>query len=399
MIFLKKNKYIPFFLIFTITFIILNNTFVIANASAATSFNNINVNNEPKYITERKIKIKNLMYEYNSEQEASIFGVTHIDDNSKNDWILNGNITLNNYVRYGSINNMILAYLTITSGMSLQKHIFNEGLDHGFGFDHSEGIDVYQLLSQTSGIKDFTKFTIIDYYENDDNKTQIIIKHNNLYENIKLGWYYKKTEFFPGEKFCWSRTNYEIVAWLLTNHGKNKIENVITNKFSIVAPSIKSDKTIQYMKKYNDLYNIEFPQTPFYEDWDSYVQYERLFNGKIVIGNAENLIALPVDLINLFKYILKDRSTIHVMNEWNELSSCINKEKNIMGQTYGLGLVYYEKIGNINGPFIGHDSNLPSKSILLFHVPSNLIFFFHATEIMNYELFEFYLQQLLEIWL
>lgn len=320
------------------------------------------------------VKIKSLMHTYNELGEASVFGVINVETGSTH-WIVDGNIDLYTNLRYGSINNMFLSYLIINK-FHVNKHIcYHGGFDHTNGYNHGTDLLIKHLLSHTSGIPDYSDF--VDYNQE--------IKKHKIYDTINLGWKHRSNKFNAGEYFCWSNTNYELIAWLLTDNEKHNLNTIFKQKFGHVAPSLKYENEIVSNKS-----NNKFPNTTFYNDW-KYNTY--------TISHAGNLIGSPVDLVNAFKSIIMDRKSILIMNQWNRQSPCNEKKQLIMSDTYGLGLVYYENIGNIAGPYIGHDSNLDAKTILLFHIPSKLIIFFHSTQCMDYKLFEFYLQSLLEIWL
>lgn len=336
-------------------------------------FNNALLSDDKKSSTyQQKItKIKSLMHTYNEFGEASVFGVINVENGNTN-WIVDGNINLHTYLRYGSINNMFLSYL-IVNKFHINKHIcYHGGFEHINGYNHGTDLLIKHLLSHTSGISDYTDF--VDYNQE--------TKKHKIYDTINLGWKNRPNKFNPGEYFCWSNTNYELVAWLLTDNEKKNLNSIFNKQFGHVAPSLTIENEI--------LTKLNFPNTTFYNEW-KYNTY--------TISHAGNLIGTPIDLVNAFKSILMNRKSILIMNQWNRLNTCYEKKQSIMSNTYGLGLVYYENIGNIPGPYIGHDSNLNAKTILLFHIPSKLIIFFHSTQPMDYKLFEFYLQNLLEIWL
>lgn len=372
--FVKKYK------IYFVVFLLLQFNF---SCAFFWKFSNNKNNNDDKLTTvnsnvdyyQKITMIKNLMHDYNNVDEASIFGVININNGDSN-WISEGNIDLHTtYLRYGSINNMLLSYLLINK-INVNKHIFyHGGFENYAGYHHGTDIIVKHLLTHTSGIPDYINF--IDYERE--------IYNHNIYQNINIGWKNNKSNFIPGEFFCWSNSNYELVAWLLTNYGEKSLNNVIKQHFGNIAPSLTCDDDYNTLKKIIFL----FPNTTFYNEW-KYNSY--------TISHAGNLIGNPIDLVNAFKSILLDKQRILIMNKWNQQKKCVENKQWLMTDTYGLGLAHYENFGKVTGPFIGHDSNLDAKSIIIFHVPSNLIFFFHSTEIMDYDLFKFYLENLLEIW-
>lgn len=271
-----------------------------------------------------------------------------------------GNISTSNSLRLGSITKIFTGFLALSKA---NLNLFDTVSKHGFSeadYPGANKVRYYDVFSMQSGVPEYAvgekliNFTAdpIDWAYGGDFTSE---------RNVHLGWYKQPLDFPPHSKYCYSNTNYELIAATIKRKTGQSVRELITQEFGSVAPSLNLDDGSTPVGGW--------PSALGYQDWP----YPPTLPGAAgsIRGLARDVLAAYRKIVNtiLFQFMKVGRGPAP---KCEGLGSDV-----VFGSYYGFALQRYDQVWK--GPAWGHDADLIARSYLVYHPRLARIFLFHHT--------------------
>ena len=225
-----------------------------------------------------------------------------------------------------------ISFLILKNGLNIQSPI-DKWFPSTQGFEKSDKITIKMLLSNTSGINDYVQILFGCQQAGDAQMTV-----DTAYKNKELA-------FNPGDSVLYSNTGFNAAGIILEKETKKTVDDLLTEQFKQIAPSIKMDNGKGFYPK------------GYMNPWPYHYSLSAFSGG--LTGTIE-------DYLRMMAHISK-QTEFTIMTDW---------VKEINGYKYGLGIM---GIGNS----ILYPGNSGANLSWLTMIDSKIIYMHSANELDN----------------
>jgi hypothetical protein len=223
-----------------------------------------------------------------------------------------------------------ISYLILKNGLNIQTTI-DKWFPVEQGYKESDRISIKMLLSNTSGIKDYVG--LLFNYKQAGNALMTV---DTAYKNKNLA-------FNPGDSVLYSNTGFNAAGIILEKVTKKTINELLSEQFKEIAPSIKLDNGQgDYPKGYMNPWPYHYS----------------------ISGFSGGLVGTIEDYLRMMAYISK-QSEFKIMTDW------VN---DVNGYKFGLGIFG-------EGDTITYQGNSGANLSCLMMIGSRIMYFHTANEL------------------